>query len=299
MTDVVITGASGFIGVQLSQHLTKEGFNVIPISLRNNTWRSQIPSTTKIIIHLAGINNTSGGKNKTEDYFLINTKLSEDLFDFFNQSEIPKFIYFSTVKAVSESIGDEILTEDYPASPSSPYGQSKRNAEEYLLLKEKKEKKCYILRPCMIHGAGNKGTLKMLLNFVQKRIPYPLAAFTNQRSFLSIENLNFLIHQLCTQNIASGIYNVADSEYLSTTDLVKIINECIGKKPIMWSLNKKNITFIAKLGTKLSLPFNTNTLKKLTESYQVSNQKIVGTLEVKLPVNAADGIRSTINSMIK
>src|SRR5690606_1547157 len=106
------------------------------------------------------------------------------------------FIYMSSVKAAADTV-DGILTEEKQPNPKTPYGQSKRKAEEYLLNATLPEgKRVYILRPCMIHGPGNKGNLNLLYKFVQKGIPYPLAAFENRRSFLSIDNLNFVILQL-------------------------------------------------------------------------------------------------------
>ena len=50
-------------------------------------------------------------------------------------------------------------------------------------------KKVYILRPCMIHGPGNKGNLNLLYGVVSKGMPWPLGAFENRRSFTSIGNL--------------------------------------------------------------------------------------------------------------
>jgi hypothetical protein len=45
-----------------------------------------------------------------------------------------------------------------------------------------------------------------------------------------------------------------------------------------------------------SLPFNTETVCKLTESYIVSNQKLKNALKKPLPVSAKDGLLITFNS---
>ena len=71
----------------------------------------------------------------------------------------------STVKAVADEVKG-ILSEDEIPNPKTHYGISKRKAEEYLLSKELPlGKRLYILRPCMIHGPGNKGNLNLLFNF--------------------------------------------------------------------------------------------------------------------------------------
>ena len=82
-------------------------------------------------------------------------------------------------------------------SPVTAYGKSKLAAEEYILSQKlPKGKRVYILRPCMIHGPNNKGNLNLLYHFVKKGIPYPFGSFENKRSFVSIDNLCFVIKEL-------------------------------------------------------------------------------------------------------
>ena len=71
-------------------------------------------------------------------------------------------------------------------------------------------KKVYIMRPCMIHGPGNKGNLNLLYGVVSKGIPWPLGAFENRRSFTSIGNLQEVIKGLLTKDAPSGIYRRGD-----------------------------------------------------------------------------------------
>lgn len=299
MKEIIITGSSGFVGKNLSQYLLQKGYKVTPVSLKTANWESKIADKAYAIIHLAGLAHDLKNTRKSEDYFSVNSDLTVKLYDIFKRSNISKFIHFSTVKAVADSLGNEVLDENRPALPITAYGQSKRQAEEYILKNISEDKKSYILRPCMIHGPGNKGNLNLLYQFVSIGIPYPLAAFENQRSFLSIDNLNFIVHNLCEQEIESGVYNVADSEFLSTIEVVAIINECLGKKPKLWSLNKKTITFVAGIGSKLALPFNVERLNKLTESYKVSNTKLLNAIQQNMPIKASDGIKKTINSFKK
>lgn len=77
------------------------------------------------------------------------------------KSKTKKFIFFSTAKAAADKV-DGIQTEDVVPSPVGPYGESKIAAEKYIQEHLVKEKQVYILRPCMIHGPGNKGNLNLL-----------------------------------------------------------------------------------------------------------------------------------------
>jgi nucleoside-diphosphate-sugar epimerase len=166
--------------------------------------------------------------------------------------------------------------------------------------KEKSEKKVYILRPCMIHGPGNKGNLNLLFKMVSKGIPWPLGAFENKRSFTSIENLQFVIQQIIEKDIEPGTYQIADDAPLSTNQLIELIAASQGKKASIWRINSKLITFAASVGDKLHLPLNSERLKKLTESYVVSNSKLKKALGIEnMPVSAEEGMRRTLKSFLR
>lgn len=121
----------------------------------------------------------------------------------------------------------ELNTEKKLTTPNSKLSTDKEPSTQN---SELKTKKVYILRPCMIHGPGNKGNLNLLYNLVKKGIPWPLGAFENKRSFTSIDNLNFIVTQLAERNIPAGIYNIADDEALSTNEVIRIIREVLSSE---------------------------------------------------------------------
>nr|WP_315223149.1 NAD-dependent epimerase/dehydratase family protein [uncultured Flavobacterium sp.] len=295
---VIITGASGFVGQNLSKYLSDSSFLINSISLRNSDWKNKFNG--QVIIHLAGKAHDTKNTSDTSAYFKVNTDLTKELFDAFLESEVKDFIYFSSVKAVADFVTD-VLNEKVQGDPKTPYGQSKLQAEKYILSKEIPQgKRVFIIRPCMIHGPSNKGNLNLLYNVVKKRIPYPLAAFHNERSFLGIDNLNFLIKEILeNKNIQSGVYNFADDEFLSTNDLVKIISSTIKKRNFSIAIPKPVINGIAKFGDLIKFPLNSETIQKLTENYRVSNQKIKEAIGIeKLPYTAQQGLEKTIKSFI-
>jgi len=124
-----------------------------------------------------------------------------------------------------------------------------------------------------------------------------LGAFKNKRSFVSVENLGYIIGELINNDIEPGIYQVADDEPLSTNRLIQLIAESKGKKAQIWNVSPKLITLAARLGDRLGLPLNSERLKKLTESYVVSNQKLKKALGIKnMPVSAEEGMKKTLES---
>lgn len=295
---IIITGASGFVGQNLHWYLSSFSFSINCISLRNSSWKNKFKSD--VIIHLAGKAHDTKNTSDASEYYKINTDLTKDLFDAFLHSEVKDFIYFSSVKAVADVVYD-ILIEDIQGNAKTPYGQSKLKAEEYILSKEIPQgKRVFIIRPCMIHGPGNKGNLNLLYNVVNKGIPYPLASFHNERSFLGIDNLNFMIKEIIeNQNIASGIYNFADDEVLSTNELVGIISSVLNKKNRLIAIPKKIINSIGRIGDLTGFPLNSESIQKLTENYRVSNQKIKTAIGIeKLPNTAKQGLEKTIKSFI-
>jgi nucleoside-diphosphate-sugar epimerase len=309
--NVLITGAFGFVGTNLSKAIKKElNFNLIAVDITkiaNENYDSffewdklnEIDLNNKdVIIHLAGKAHDTKNVTNENVYFDINLGLTQKIFNFFLNSKAEKFIFFSSVKAVTDQVNDEILTEDVIPNPQTPYGKSKLAAEEFILNQKLPEgKKVYILRPCMIHGPGNKGNLNLLYKLVQKGIPWPLGNFENKRSFTSIDNISYILNRILVENIEDGIYQIADDEYISTNRLIQLIAESCGKSSRIWVINKTVIKCFTKIGDKLHLPLNNERLKKLTESYVVSNEKIKNALKInRLPVNAEEGIKKTLSS---
>ena len=290
-----ISGSTGFIGVNLIKFFNDQ------YSIFNYQKDLQLEINQDAVIHLAGKAHDLKNTSKPDEYYQVNTVLSKKVFDAFLVSDAKVFITLSSVKAVADQVQGELSEEDI-ANPITYYGKSKLLAEQYILSKEiPKGKRVYILRPCMVHGPGNKGNLNLLFKLVSKGIPWPLGAFENRRSFCSIDNLIFIIKELIERDdIPSGVYNVADDEPLSTNKLISLIAQSQNRKPKIWKISKGFIERLAKLGDLLHLPLNTERLDKLTENFVVSNLKIKAALGIeKLPVTAKEGLVKTIQSFTK
>lgn len=295
---IIITGASGFVGQNLSQYLKLKNNLVESLSLRDKEWSKLMSQEADAIVHLAGKAHDLEKTADESEYFKINRDLTIDVFQEFLKSDIQDFFFFSSVKAVVDT-AHTVVNEEIIPQPLTPYGKSKLEAEQYLLSQTlPPDKRLFIIRPCMIHGAGNKGNLNVLFNVLEKGVPWPLANFENNRSFLSVENLSFMMYEMLNnKSLESGIYNFADDAPLSTNELVVIINKVLGKKTKFLHIPKFLIHAIAICGDIIGLPLNTERMKKLTENYIVSNQKIKKALGIeRLPLSPREGITLTINS---
>jgi nucleoside-diphosphate-sugar epimerase len=286
-----ITGSSGFVGSSFLNHFKNE---VTYVSSRGK--ESNIDGA-EVVLHLAGKAHDLKNTSSTEEYYEVNTELTKKIFDAFLASDAKVFITLSSAKAVADEV-DGYLTEEHIPNPITHYGKSKLLAEQYILSQPIPDwKRVYILRPCMIHGPGNKGNLNLLFKLVSKNIPWPLGAFENKRSFCSIDNLMFVLRELIErEDIPSGVYNVADDESLSTNDLIGLMAQSQNRKPAILKIAKGVIEGVASFGDKLHLPLNSERLHKLTSSYLVSNAKIKAAIGKSLPVASREGLLKTFKS---
>lgn len=307
--NILITGCHGFVGQNIVPYLEAKGHTVYGLGRTGTyTWTDLTDDSlpqVDAIIHLAGKAHDTKNQTEADVYFKVNRDLTLKVFAYFmGHQDIKKFIFFSSVKAAADKVPGQILTEDITPTPKGPYGESKAAAEKQLndiwqtaSSSQTEGRQVYILRPCMMHGPGNKGNLNLLYKVVSKGFPWPLGAFENQRSFCSIQNVCFVVDQLLEQNIGSGVYNLADDEALSTNMLVEIIGDCLGQKVRIWKFGRSGMTFLAKVGDKLHLPLTTERLAKLTENYIVDNSKIKRVLNIdKMPLSAREGLFYTIRS---
>ncbi len=293
MYNIFVIGASGFVGTNLINYLKNGQFQVKAYA-RNTPFDL---SNSNTVVNLAGKAHDLKKTSNPEEYYQVNTELTKEVFNAFLASDAKVFITISSVKSVADEV-EGFLTEEHTPKPITHYGKSKLLAEQYILSKEiPKDKRVYILRPCMIHGRGNKGNLNLLYKLASKRIPWPLGAFENKRSFCSIDNLMFIIKELIERDdIPTGVYHVADDEALSTNDIISLLAESRNRKANIWKVSKGLIQSFAKIGDVLRLPLTTERLQKLTESYLVSNQKIKTAIGKDLPVSTKEGFLKTFNS---
>jgi nucleoside-diphosphate-sugar epimerase len=291
MKTIFLTGSTGFVGTNLRLYLSNDYYFTQYL-------RGDLPEIKEaFVIHLAGKAHDTNNVSNAEAYYQVNTELSKKIYDAFLVSSAQVFIFLSSVKAVADEVTGTLVEEVIP-NPQTHYGKSKLLAEQYILSKPLPVgKRIYILRPCMIHGPGNKGNLNLLFKLVSKDLPWPLAAFNNNRSFCSIDNLCFVIKEILErEDIPSGIYNLADDQSLSTNELIRYIAQTQSRNPRFLFLPVRFVKWIARLGDWVHLPLNTERLRKLTESYVVSNVKLKNAIGKPFPITAEEGLLKTLHS---
>lgn len=301
MIKVSIFGSTGFIGQNLLQKL-KDRFQIQPISIRENGWKDHVISND-VFLNLVGKAHDHKGTATEADYYFANVDLTKDIFETFLNSEAKLFIHISSLAALEEFESVTPLIEIDTPKPQSFYGKSKREAEKWLLEQNlPSDKKIIVIRPPMVHGPGDKGNLGLLYKLISKGIPYPLSAFNNLRSFISVDNFSFFIERIIenSNKLSSGIYHISDDEVVSTKEIIEIIKKIENKNIINLSIPKSIIKGLAKVGDVIPIPLNTKRLKKMTSDLILSNQKIKFALGInQLPLTAKEGLEITIKSFKK
>jgi nucleoside-diphosphate-sugar epimerase len=300
--EILVTGASGFVGLNWVRYCASFPHLVpSPLTRASLTSGDDLAGNFHLkdaVIHFAGKAHDLKNVSDPKEYYDVNFELTKKLYDTFLRSDAQKFIYISSVKAAADTVNG-VLDESAEPMPATHYGKSKLLAEQYIESQPLPVgKSFFILRPCMIHGPGNKGNLSLLYKLVRKNIPWLLAGFDNQRSFLSVDNLCFVMKELLeNDDIPTGVYHVADDDAISTNRLIYLISSELGNKSRMWKIPVSVIKMVARMGDFLRLPVNSDKLNKLTESYVVSNKKLIKAIVKKLPLATEEGLRLTLRSL--
>jgi nucleoside-diphosphate-sugar epimerase len=140
---IVITGPYGFVGTNLSAHLSARGHELIAVHVaRKNskansgffTWNDLAPidwPAVDAVVHLAGKAHDTRNVADPQSYFDVNVGLTRKIVDAFvahGPQATKAFVLFSSVKAIADRVNG-VLREDDPPAPQTPYGRSKLAAE--------------------------------------------------------------------------------------------------------------------------------------------------------------------------
>lgn len=300
---IAITGSNGFVGKNLIPFFESQHIETVSVQVRSeNVERISLSAMeADALVHLAGIAHDLKGEHAEAAYQKSNTDLSIALINQFLDSNIGDFIYLSSVKAIADTTS-EVLKEATAITSTTAYGISKLKVEQYIQkLAIPEGKRIFVLQPTLMYGAGSKGNLHVLYNFVRRKLPYPFAAFQNKRSFLNVKNLGFVMVQILKKKeLKSDKFLVADDQTYSTNQLIQAIAAALKVNSSTLKLPQSLIRFFAKIGDVLRLPVNSSMLSKLTGNFEVDNSKIKNALGISsLPFELQDGIKDMIDNVPK
>uniref|UniRef100_UPI0030D91078 NAD-dependent epimerase/dehydratase family protein n=1 Tax=uncultured Oceanicoccus sp. TaxID=1706381 RepID=UPI0030D91078 len=242
---ILITGANGFIGSQLSSLLAAQGHSLL-LACRSKKHTS-LPSVLignidsfdnwdncladiDVVIHLAACVHQMGDQTEI-NYQRTNIDASVRLAASARRCGVKRFIFLSTIKVNGEQThhGKCFSSLDVPA-PTDAYSESKLQAE--LALKEissNSAMELVIIRPPLVYGPGVKANFLRLVELAQGGMPLPFAGLRNYRDMVSVDNLCDLIAHCIDKPEATGkTLLVSDGVAYSTADIVTAVRELSG-----------------------------------------------------------------------
>lgn len=270
LPNILVTGATGFLGKPLVTELVAEGF---PVSALVRSAESMLPNqVTKIVggdlaticdrrpllhnidivIHVAArahIMNDDAASPLAE-FRKINTQATLELAKQAAEQGVRRFIFISSIKVNGEiTHSNELFKPDDDFVPDDPYGLSKYEAEQGLLtLAKETGMEVVIIRPPLVYGPGVRANFASMMKWVKRGIPLPFGAIHNQRSFIALDNLiSFIIHCINHPNAANEIFLISDGEDLSTTELLRKLASTFSRRILLLPVPVSWMSFAAKL----------------------------------------------------
>ncbi|PPD05154.1 MAG: hypothetical protein CTY29_02520 [Methylobacter sp.] len=276
MLNVLITGANGFVGKAVCSHLAANGFAVKAVVRKlsddlphdfpfiavgeidgQTDWQSALQKVDAVV-HLAARVHVMDVKaaDPLAEYRKTNVDGTLNLARQALEFGIKRFIYISTIKVNGEfSLPGQSFTAHDKVNPVGGYALSKFQAELGLKqLAEKSALEPVIIRPPLLYGPGVKANFQALLRYVELGLPLPLGAIHNRRSLLAVPNLADLIRVCLTHPAAAGqTFLASDSGAVSTTELLRLIANAMGKSSRLLPIPQDLLSLLLKLAGKADL----------------------------------------------
>jgi nucleoside-diphosphate-sugar epimerase len=309
MKNILVTGVNGFVGSHLfnpalmpnsylrgisRQNLfLPQNSNLATIRIDNidaeTNW-SEALDAVDVVIHLAARAHmlNDAAKNPEVEFDRTNHQGTANLVRQAITANVKHFIFISSIGAMT-TLSDRTLNETTPCHPDTPYGRSKLKAEEALIsLASRSAMTWTILRPTLVYGPGNPGNMERLLKLVKRRLPLPLGAIDNRRSFIYVENLVDAIVQCIDHPKAiNQTFILSDGIDLSTPQLIRRLASCLDYPTPLLPFPPLLMKVAGKLTGK------SDTVSRLLGSLAVDSSKIRQTLNWQPPYTLDQGLQAT------
>lgn len=327
--NILLTGSTGFIGKNLLTFLksfsnlkvyclvrktckTAENPIIINDFLSSHDFGT-ILKNIDIVIHLAAkvhvMNNDVN--TSTENYFNVNTKITERLVKESLKYNVKRFIYLSTIKVNGEfSYKDCIFVPEVDKSRQKilnrltpqnlnqfkidPYTFSKYKAEQSLIKLCKDSLMEYVIvRPPLVYGPGVQGNFRYMMNWIKSNKPLPFGSIKNLRSLVYIDNLTDFLHSCCIHpNAANQTFLISDGNDISISQLISILSKTIDSNTSLISINPLFVKILFILLNKKGA------YQRLCKNLQVSINKNHHLLNWWPSVSVERGLENTAKDWI-
>jgi len=210
------------------------------------------------------------------------------------QARVRRFVFVSTIKVLGEATReDRPFTSRDPAAPVGAYAISKSRAEDSLReISRETGLQLVVIRPPLVYGPGAKNSFQAMVKAVKRGLPLPLGAVKNRRSLLYVGNLVDLILHCVAVESAPGPEPllVSDGESLSTPQMLRLIGEAVGRRPMLPAVPVALLTRVAAMLNKSEL------IQRLVGSLEIDDGDLRRRLPWRPPHSTWEGIQLTAGS---
>lgn len=279
MKKILITGKDSYIGISLEQWLMREpdNYQVDTVDMKDESWKEKDFSEYDTVFHVAGIAHVKETQENHDLYQKINRDLAFETAMKAKQDGVTHFIFLSSMSVYGVEKG--VITESTTLRPKTAYGKSKMEAEALIRDLQTDSFTIAVLRPPMVYGKGCKGNYPRLAGFALKIPIFP--NIDNKRSMVYIDNLTEFVKILIDQK-KGGLFFPQNTEYVNTSEMVRLIAEIHGKKmmmtkffnPILRIMNISTVNklfgdlvYDKKMASNISLVGFVETIKKTEKVY--------------------------------
>ncbi|UTW02709.1 SDR family oxidoreductase [Amphritea atlantica] len=307
--NILLTGATGFLGRHLVKGLAVKGVNVtasirqevhLPVartciinSLDIDTDWSCALAEQKVVIHSAARAHIMEDEvyDPLAEYRQVNVEGTLNLARQAAEAGVQRFIFISSI-GVNGNINTCPFTENDEPTPAEFYAQSKWEAEQGLWnIHNETGIEVVIIRPPLVYGPGAPGNFARLVRLVEKGWPLPFGAVHNKRSFVAVDNLVDLIVTCIDHPAAANqVFLAGDGEDLSTSDLLRGIAAAMEKPSRLVAVPENYLRLAAKFLGKEKLA------DRLLGSLQVDISKARDSLGWEPPFSVEEGLKRCFKS---
>ena len=303
--NVLLTGATGFIGSRLARVLSEKtgtdlvcavrrkknelpGRQVVVAGLDCQTdWISALIGQD-VVIHVAARAHILKDEvvDPLSEYRRVNVEGTLKLARQAAEAGIRRFLFVSSI-GVNGNINTRAFRESDEPAPAEPYAQSKWEAEQGLWeIAKSTGMEIVIIRPPLVYGRNAPGNFGSLMKWVGRGVPLPLGAIHNKRSLVALDNLvDLIITCIDHPAAANQVFLAGDGQDISTTELLRGVGRAMGKPARLVPVPAGMLMFGAGLLGKKAVA------QRLLGSLQVDISKTRNLLGWEPPLSVEEGLR--------
>ena len=288
---LVITGASGFIGRALVARANAAGHSLVALSRSAGSLPGgyeDVDALTRAcagadaVLHLAARAHRGG----TDADFDCNVRAARAVAAAARATGVRRLVLLSSIGVNGNVTRAKPFDEGDAPAPVEPYARSKLRCEqEVRSLLEGSQTEWVLARPPLVYGPQAPGNFERLVRAVARGLPLPVASVRNRRTLVGVDNLCDALLLCATHPAAAGqLFLLADSEHVSTPEIVRCIARGLARPPRLWGAPPGLLRLGARLAGRPRIA------ESLCDSLQVDAAKARRVLGWTPAVRTTDGL---------